>query len=247
VPFDAIKMGDLATGEEVRGFAARLIVRVPFVDDLGARLPLLIYEEERPGPDNVLELLAVGNGRYNTFGKNEGRGARPGKCLQHQAVRLLHLERKDPIVDRLDFVDELAELLTIAADPHPTPQGGDDVGGTDGLAVTKLQAFAQCESIAHPAFVDLVAIDHLRLRLEFGVHPVERVSDQIAMPHRDPSIAEDGIKDLEIGVDNHSQCIVLRSISRRGRHGRQHGRRSSNHDFPSVENPVQLHLPGVQL
>src|SRR5207244_1121678 len=84
---------------------------------------------------------------------------------------------------------------------------GDDVACQHRLLVVKVQPVAQCQSPNKPIFLDLMALDHLRLGRPVRIDPIKRIKDEIGVIARRPEAGDDRVEHAEIYGGNKDQFV----------------------------------------
>jgi hypothetical protein len=84
---------------------------------------------------------------------------------------------------------------------------GDDVACQHRLRVVKPQPLAQCQGPDQPVLLDLMPLDHLRLRRPIRIDAVQRVEDEIGMIARRSEGDDDGVEHAEIRDWNKDQLL----------------------------------------
>ena len=184
-PLDAVELDDLAAGQARGGLAARLVLRVLDVDR-SSRPASIRRRLKMNGPEPITSstlICVLGSVSATRFGHHEGHVRRRlAERLQHQAVRLLQLQREGLGVRRPSMSPTRAhQLLAHRILGAPALDRGDAVLGGDRLAVMPFEAVAQGEGLGELVGRDVVLVDHLRLDLELLVHREQRVPDEVAV------------------------------------------------------------------
>jgi hypothetical protein len=122
----------------------------------------------------------------------------------------------------------------------------------DRLPVMPSQAVAQRECVLHAVGRHRGPIDHLRFDLQVLVCAEERVVHKIAVVARDVAGRPDGIEDLEIGLCDEAEGLLVLGVDKGRAQCHGAGRRSRASDDLSATNAVHLRvhpycLPPVQL
>ena len=197
-PFDAVDLGDLAAGQARGGLGARLVVGVPHVDGLLARLPLVGLEDEGAGADELADLLG-GVGVGDALGHHQRRrAARLGQRIDHQAIGLLQHDLERLVVHGLEAGDEAQQFYAQRVARAPAFQRGDAVLRRHRLAVVPFEAVAEREGVDELVRTQREAVDHLRLGHELVVHGEQRVPHHVAVVAHDVGGGPDRIEHFQV-------------------------------------------------
>ena len=242
-PLDAIDLRDLAAGEAARRLVAGNVERVLLVDDLTARDPLLLDEDEGAGADRFGD-LRIGIDQPFLLAQDEERilGRRQGQ--QHWPKRPLQPDLEALPAGRDDRVGEQHHGLTRRNAGRPALDRGHGVLRLDRRAVAEFEPVAQLERPHQIVRADGIGIDHLRLRRQRRVEREQHVVDHVAVVAGDVRRREERVEDLEIGLWHEAQHRVSARRNGAGRERReaqaQHGQASA----PNLEsNSTCLSLP----
>jgi hypothetical protein len=104
-PYHLVDVRLLAAGRAARRLVARKVVEVPHVHDLLTWLPLVPRELERPGADDLLNLLVCGGGRDPRRHHERHVARRLSKCLEHGTEAFGQLQRERLPVDGRNLPD----------------------------------------------------------------------------------------------------------------------------------------------
>jgi hypothetical protein len=209
-PFDAVEMHDLgAGGPGDRAVAPRHVALELRVDIQRSRHALIGLEAEGAAADQLRHLAeGIGVGQALRHHGADGNGRLAERDGQ-QREGVFQVEADGAVVRRGKLVRRFHQRCAEGIAPRPAADGGDAVARQHAFPIVPQQPLAQRE-VPQAAFVlDGVAIDHLRRRLEIGVHAVERVEDHVAVVAADVAGGGDGIE--------RHQVLLRREFQRRRR------------------------------
>ena len=205
-PDEAVNVHALTAGGAAGRLVARDVVGIAHVDDLVARLPLLLDELVGTRPDRLLDHVLFGRGR-DARGKDERHhGGGLGQGLQDKTEGLTEFQRETLLVGRLQPLGrrnkELAERIPLA----PATQRDDAVLGGHRLAVVELEPVAECKAPLAPVGADGPRVDHLRPDLALLILREERVVDEVGVRAvRDVPRVACHVEDAEVRVRYEAQ------------------------------------------
>lgn len=176
------------------GLAARGVVLELLKHGGSARLPLGAGELHRAGADVFLDLLErIGLG--DALGHDEAHGrADLAERQQHLRIRLRQHPLDGLVVDGDEFLLDALDHEAHGIAGGPACQARHNVFRQHGLAIVELETGAQLEGPGQAVGRNLLALDHLALRLQLAVHAVERVPDELRRVAHHILRAPDGIE-----------------------------------------------------
>ena len=177
-PLDPVKHHALAAGQPVRSFRPGHVTIELFEHRERTRHPFRYRKFHRAGADdlgNRLERIGFGDPlRHNAGDRRIGFAERQ----QHLRERLVQPKTKRAIVQSLQRVQTRFDHLAHGVARHPASEAGNHVARQNRLAVVKLQPCTKLEGPGPAVIGDLMALRHLRLRVELTVDAVQRVPNE---------------------------------------------------------------------
>ena len=205
-PDEAVNVHALTAGGAAGRLVSRDIVGIAHVDDLVARLPLLLDELVGTRPDRLLDHVLFGRGR-DARGKDERHhGGGLGQGLQDKTEGLAEFQHETLLVGRLQALGrrnkELAERIALA----PATERSDAVLGGYRLAVVELETVAESETPLPPVGAHGPRVDHLRPDLALFVLREECVVDEVGVrPVRDVPRVTCHVEDAQVRMRYEAQ------------------------------------------
>ena len=220
-PDDLVEMDLLAPGRSARRLVARHVVGVLHIDDLVARLPLVLHEAERPRSHDLLDLLVRGGARDTGRHHERDVARRLADRLQHGPEALAQLERERLAVHGRNLGGVGGQQPAKAVLLHPALERFGAILGDHGLPVMPLEPVTQGERVFHAITRDGMLVHHLRLDLELLVGAKQCVVDQVGVVAGDIRGGPHRVQDLEVGLGDEAQGpATLLGVDTGGREGR---------------------------
>jgi hypothetical protein len=142
--------------------------------------PFTPDEAHRPAADVLVNLLEwIGRGDPSRHDE-AARRAYLGEGEQQFRIRLFQEPAEGAVVNGDELVLDCFEHLAHWIARRPAADAGDRVLSQHRLAIVEFEPGPQPECPGQPVRRHLVALDHLALRREVGVHAVKHVPDQDA-------------------------------------------------------------------
>ena len=210
VPLDPVEGDPLAAGQPVRRLGPRDVVGEFLECRRRAGHPFVALEAHRAGADILADLLErIGLRDPLRHDEQAGRAALAQR-EQQLRVGLVQPEAERAIVHRLQRIQPLLDRHAHGGVAHhPAADAGDGVARQHRGAVVELQALAQLEGPGLEVGADLVALDHLRLRLELVVDAVQHVPDQQGAVAHDVLRGPDGVEIGQGGLRHEAQHLAV--------------------------------------
>ena len=180
-PLDTLEMRDLTAGRPVRRLLPWHVAIELFISRTGTRDKLLRNELEGAGTDRLLDLLhRVGLG--DAFRHDERLVRRRlAQRIDQQRERRLQRDLHRAVVLHAPLIDELRQRLPQRVACRPAREAGRAVLRAHRLAVVEFQPVAQLDEVGAAVIGNGMPLRHLRLRLQLGVHRIQRVVHRIGM------------------------------------------------------------------
>ena len=181
LPLHPLDVGDLAAGQPFRRLPARHVAVEALIGDVAALDEFVGEEAVRTRADHLADLLVrIGLGQM--LGHDERHHAvRLAQRISQQGKGALELHLDGAVIGSRPFLDEGRRGLAKHVAGRPALQALGAIARQHGLAVVKLEAGPQLNQPGPAVILDAVALGHLRLGFELGVHAEQRVEDIVTV------------------------------------------------------------------